>query len=363
MAGQKDGVFKELLSPFLKRKLAELEADFGTDSPQYLGIARQYLRSDMEDRVDEARQRRRHYEADMSGEEHGLHLHGVERLYRRSVVIEPTTYCLAHCRWCLRGRYEVRSLTMPEVMTVLDYLKGEAELREILITGGDPMVVAPLLEFMLDKIETHVPQIEIVRIGTRILTQEPKRLDDRVLAMLGKKRRYRTEVGMHVCHPVEFWPETEEKVKSLLDIGVRLYNQHPLLKGVNDDLDTLRELYDRMRHLNIEPHYLFHCVPMRGMDHHRTTIQKGLELIRRLDSGGYFSGRSKPHYTAMTDIGKIPFYHGTILDRDEHNNVLLRSGYLYEERTRWNPSWRKPDSCVVDDEGILNVWYPDGCDD
>lgn len=364
MAGQRRGVFKELISPFLKGKILELEHDYGRDSRQYQAIARQYVKSDKETEIDEKRQKRRHYEAEIHGEEKRLELKGVERLYRRTVVLEPTTACLSHCRWCLRGQYEIRSLTPPEILAALKYFSGDKMLREVLITGGDPLIAPPLLEFVLDKIEQLVPQIEIVRIGTRILTQEPARLDKNMLRLLGKKRAFRIEIGIHICHPIEFWPESVGGINKLLDIGLRLYNQHALLKGVNDSAEVLIELYDKMRHYSIEPHYLFHCIPMRGMDHHRTSVMKGLELISVLDSGGHFSGRAKPHYAAMTDIGKVVLYHGSVLDRDEKENlILLKSGYKYEERIKWNPSWVKPSSCDVDEDGYMNVWYPDGTDD
>ena len=99
------------------------------------------------------------------------------------------------------------------------------------------------------------------------------------------------------------------------------------------------------------------------MDHHRTSIQKGLDLISILDSGGHFSGRGKPHYAAMTDIGKVVLYHGSILDRNKDESlVLLKTSYSYEDRMKWNPSWVKPASCEVDEHGYMAVWYPDGED-
>jgi lysine 2,3-aminomutase len=164
--------------------------------------------------------------------------------------------------------------------------------------------------------------------------------------------------------PVEFWPESVEAIHKIQDVGARIYLQHPLLKGVNDDLETLVSLYDLVRTHNIEPHYLFHCVPITGQSHHRTTVQKGNELICKLTSSGKFSGRSKPKYTLMTDIGKITMWEGTILDRNQANNmILLQSGYKLEERLRYNPSYKVPKNAEVDEEGYMRVWYLDGEDD
>lgn len=364
MAGQRKGVFRELVSPFLKGKLDELENIYGVDSKEYQGIARQYLRSDLEGVINVTRERRRHYEAEIHCEEHGVNLKGVERLYRRTALLEPTTACMAHCRWCLRGQYDIATLTPSEITAAMEYFAKDPDIREILITGGDPLTAPPVLGFVLNMIEEMVPNIEVVRIGTRVPMQEPGRVNERLIESLQKKRRYRLEVGIHVCHPLEFWDESVEVIRKFLDMGIRVYNQHPILKGVNDSAEVLVALYDAMRHHNVEAHYLFHAIPMLGMDHHRTSLARGLQLISQMDSGGQFSGRAKPHYTAMTDIGKIVLYEGTVLDRNEEDNmVLLKSGYRLEDRMRYNPSWEKPDSVEIDENGFMNVWYPDGTDD
>src|SRR5262249_9890245 len=288
---------------------------------------------------------------------------GVERLYRRTVLLEPTTACAAHCRWCLRGQYDIRALSSQQVIASLEYFASLDEVSEILITGGEPLIAIPQLEFILENIERMVPRIEVVRIGARLLTHDPERLTDRALSVLGKKRRFRLEIGLHICHPIEFWDETINKIGRLREYGIRLYNQHPLLKGVNDNEKALIQLYDLMRKHDIEAHYLFHCIPMQGMDHHRTRLAKGLELISVLSSGGHFSGRSKPIYAAMTDIGKVSLFSGSIIKRNDNENmVLLHSSYRYEDRIAWNPSWEKPESCELDSDGNMSVWYPDGSD-
>jgi lysine 2,3-aminomutase len=363
MAGAKAGVFKELITPFLRRKMDELRAGYGEDSPEYNAIARQYVKSDLENAVDSTRQRRRHYEAEVRITHKGRELKGVERLYRRTVLLEPTTACAAHCRWCLRGQYDIMALSSQDVLANLEYFASLEDVSEILITGGEPLVAVPQLEFVLDNIEKLVPQIEIVRIGARLLTQAPEKLTDHLLSVLSRKRRYRVEIGVHIAHPVEFWDETIEKIRLLREAGIRLYNQHPLLKGVNDNEQALIGLYDLMRKHDVESHYMFHCIPMQGMDHHRTRVERGLELVSALTAGGHFSGRSKPIYTAMTDIGKISLFQGSIVKRsDDGESILLRSSYRYEDRKSWNPSWEKPEWCEVDDAGYLSVWYPDGTD-
>ena len=97
------------------------------------------------------------------------------------------------------------------------------------------------------------------------------------------------------------------------------------------------------------------------MSHHRTSVEKGLELISALSSCGEFSGRTKPKYCILSDIGKIILYHDTIIKRDKTtNSILLKSGFKIEDRLRWNPSWKKPDTVEIDKNGFMQVWYLDG---
>ncbi len=366
MAGTKTGEFVELISPFLRRKMAETAARFGEDSPEWRVLALQYLKSPLEASIS-PRERRRHYESEVTINFEGKPLFGVERLYRRTVLLEPTTVCAAHCRWCLRGQYPVKTLTEEEIIRAARYY-GEAEeckeVDEILITGGDPLMAPRLLKTSFRALERLAPNITTIRIGTRVPFQDPERIDDELLSILSSMPGRRVEIGVNVNHPIEFWPESREAIARLHATGARIYNQHPLLKGVNDSLEVLAELYTALRRDDIEPHYLFHAIPMRGMGHHRTSVRKGAELALRLSSSGEFSGRGKPLYALMTDIGKIVLYEGAIVDRrPEDNTILLRSGYRLADRMQWNPSWRMPGSVEIDDEGYMCVWYTDGDDE
>lgn len=366
MAGTKTGEFVELISPFLRRKMAEVAASFGEDSHEWRALAQQYVKNPLETAIS-PRDRRRHYESEVTLSFEGKPLAGVERLYRRTVLLEPTTVCAAHCRWCLRGQYPVKTLTEEEIAVAARYF-GEAEecreVDEILITGGDPLMSPRLLRTALHALVLHAPNIETIRIGTRVPFQDPDRINNDLLSVLSSLRHRRIEIGVNVCHAIEFWPESRASIARLQSTGARIYNQHPLLKGVNDNLDALVALYSALRRDDIEPHYLFHAIPMQGMHHHRTSVQKGADLALRLNSSGEFSGRGKPHYALMTDIGKIVLYEGAIIGRRaEDNTILLRSGYRLADRKQWNPSWRIPTSVEIDDEGFMCVWYRDGDDE
>jgi lysine 2,3-aminomutase len=231
----------------------------------------------------------------------------------------------------------------------------------VLISGGDPLMVPDKLETILELLLEMAPNIDTVRIASRVPLQAPERIDRRVLDILRMERKYRLEMALHVNHSGELFPEVAEALSKIKRAGIRLYCQTVLLKGLNDNIKDLVNLYDDLRTLEIEPHYLFHCVPMQGMSHHRTSVEKGLMLIRALTNSGNVSGRAKPRYTIMSDIGKIILHEGVIAGRSG-NNLLLNSCYSYEERRSWNPDWRIPPSATVDRDGYMSVWYPNGSD-
>jgi lysine 2,3-aminomutase len=361
MAGQIQGIFKEKFSPFLRTKLEEARKTEGEKSDTVRVIEGQYLRDAREELIEETTERRRHYEADMPITHNGRQLRGVERLYRRVVLIEPTTACAAHCRWCLRGQYPVMSLSEEELQWIAQYCGGKEvkdDIREVLITGGDPLMVPDRLDFLIEALQAEAPNVKIVRIGSRVPIHDPERVGPNLLHALRPRSGLRVEIGTHINHSAELFEEVKNSYQRLQDNGLRIYNQSVLLKGINDTKKELVTLFDELRYIGIETHYLFHCIPMRGMAHHRTSVNKGLDLIRNLTSSGDISGRCKPMFTAMTDLGKVTLYDGVIIAR-EGRNILLRSGYRFDDRVKWNPVWKLPESASVSEDGYMNVWYRD----
>jgi lysine 2,3-aminomutase len=358
--------FKEKISPFLLQKLSWLAEKFGPNSYEYQGLARQYLKTDLE--VSETAENNvKHWEADVANREiSDYNLLGIERLYRRTLVIDLTLACAAHCRYCLRGLYTPHTMDQDEIIKVAKYC-GNPELRddlnEVLITGGDPFLIPNRLNFLIESLMRYAPNILIMRIATRLPQHDPNRVGNSTLEIFKNKSGIKFEIATQTNHPIEFFPEVRECFSRIMEFVPAVYSQNVLLKGVNDNLDILIELYDTMRFLGIEPHYLFHAVPLRGTHHFRTSVEKGLNLAKAISSSGVFSGRAKPQYAAMTDIGKITFYEGTILKKDEQNNrLLLQSHYKLEDRLKWNPSWQLTRTAKVNEKGYLQVWYLDGED-
>lgn len=355
--------FPEKITPFLRDKLQYLSASYGNDSREYKGLSLQYIKSPMED-ASTGGVNTKHYEAGVQVTLSNEILPGLERFYRKTLVIEPTLVCVANCRYCLRSNYPKHTMTEKQLLEVAQYcgsgLNAES-LNEVLITGGDPLLVPQRVEFLLNALIEHAPNIRIVRLATRLTGQDPARIDENVVALFKNKPTLRFELATQINHAIEFFPEVEDAFRKISELGVKIYAQNVLMKGVNDDIDSLVNLYNRMRENNIEAHYLFHCVPLKGIDHLRTTVDKGLSLAKALTCSGHISGRAKPMYAAMTDIGKITFYEGSILKRND-GKLLLQTNYLYDERIAWNQSWQLPETAEIDTNGYLRVWYVDGYD-
>ena len=368
MAGTKiKDQFRELISPFLKFKMEELKEKFGEDSREYLSIARQYIQDPLEKNIEAGLEKSRHYQSGVKAYYDNKPVKGIERLYKRTILLEPTTVCAAHCRWCVRGQYPVETMTKDDITNATKYMGSDErreDLKEVLITGGDPLMSVPLLSYTLSEIKKNAPNINIVRVASRVPFHDPERINNAMLEVFSEYNNFRFELGTHINHPVEFWEESVESIKKLQSVGFRIYNQNPLLKGVNDDFKTLSDLYSKLRDYDIESHYLFHAVPLRGMKHHRTSVKKGIDLSNALSSCGEFSGRAKAKYCILSDIGKIIVYQDTIVDRrKKDNSILLKSGFNIENRLKWNPSWEKPDSVELDENGTMYVWYLDGSDE
>ncbi len=365
MAGANKSDFAEKLTPYLKGKLEEYANQFGLESEQYQALEKQYLKSDQEKEIDDS-ERLRHYQSEMHVTYQGKPLRGVERLYRRTILLEPTMVCAAHCRWCLRGQYPVFSLAEDEITNFAKYCGSDEvrdDLKEILITGGDAFMIPKRLEFIFSEVNKYAPNIEIFRIGTRVPVQEPSRVNDELINILKTAAPAKLEIGTNINHPTELTVEAKKAYTDLYKAAFKIYDQSVILKGVNDDVDVLNRLYDTLRYLGIESHYLFHCIPMQGMSHHRTSVQRGLDIASQVTNSGGVSGRAKPMFTLMTDLGKITLYHGTILDRNSNNEILVQSHYTVDNFKYRNPSWELPKSAFVDEKGFLRVWYQDGTDD
>ena len=359
MAGTTKGVFPEKQTNYLKDIIA---ADWSA------GIRRQYEANALEAEWIPKLDRKRHYEAEITK--------GIERLYETTILLEPHTACSAHCRHCLRGLYSSFTLNEKEMKAAIDYIASQKNATEVLITGGDPLINPKQTAMILDDIVKDAPHIKIVRIGSRLPVQNPELMHtlkkDDYKNVFRKRKGIEIELATQINDPIELLRDESAKAYRIAqDEGVKVYNQAVLLKGVNNDFNTLVHLYNKCRSLQIEPHYLFHAIPMKGTSHLRTSLREAVNLQVRLTSSGKISGRAKPRLAALTDVGKVEFYPNTIKDYRETRHTttfgrnvivpeyLLKTGYKESERLNWNPHYKKSSSTSVDKDGFYNVWYMD----
>jgi lysine 2,3-aminomutase len=359
MAGITRGVFPEKVSPYLKQHYqAALNAP--DENPDLLNVlALQYI-NDARENAFSPTEGLRHSGKHVALMFEGMPVRGLERLYRRTVVVLPTLVCAAHCRWCLRGQYDVNHMSAAEIELAARYCGEDpraAEITEVIVTGGDPLMDVARLRQVVTAFATFAPRVRRLRMGTRLPLHEPARING---AMLDLFREFhdRLEMAVHVNHVAELLPEVRRALEDILSTGIRVYDQTVLLRGLNDSPAALENIVEALREYGIEMHYLYHCLPIRGMAHHRTTVDRGLELARRLTASGRISGRAKPDFTLISDVGKVIPYEGTILERRD-GRLLLQTGYSYAERLQFNPGWSLPDSASVDEDGLLRVWYQD----
>lgn len=366
MAGlSKQGDFSEKISLFLRGKMEDIKNRLGENSHEYQSLYLQYVRQDIEN-IEEAEANQRHWQADLKNISEIDIPNGIERLYTQSAVIEPTMICASHCRYCLRANYDVFTLSEDELLKIALYCGSPStrdDLSEVLITGGDPFVVPKRLKFLIEAIIENAPNIKRIRIGTRLPLHDPSRVDNDIFEIFIRNRdKIRFEIGCQINSEIELFPEVIAVFEKLRSLGIKIYAQNVLIKGVNDDINSLVGLYRKLRDLDIEAHYLFHSVPMRGMHHLRTSVRKGLELTSELTNSGLISGRIKPMFAIMSDIGKVTLYDGTIIGKNENNYILLKSSYKYDDRMRLNPGWQLPETAHVDENGYIQVQYLDGID-
>ena len=244
--------------------------------------------------------------SDPLGEDKHLKTPVIIHRYRDRVLFLTTDFCPAHCRFCTRSRMVGRnnlSGSKSRWKEGLDYIKAHTEIRDVLVSGGEPLSFeTEKLEWLLKEIRS-IKHIRFLRIGTRAPFAIPMRITANLVEML---KKYRPWISVHSTHPDEFTPESTEACLRLADAGIPLGSQTVLLKGVNDTPETMMELMHGLLERQIKPYYLFHCEQTAGMSHFRTSIDKGREIILHLRK--HTTGYAVPDY--VMDVpgcgGKIP---------------------------------------------------------
>jgi lysine 2,3-aminomutase len=204
----------------------------------------------------------------------------------------------------------------------LKWISEHPEVRDVLITGGDPFLLDDdRIEYLIRKLR-EMPHIEMIRFGSRTPIVLPQRIDAGLKKVLGGFHKVPVWLNTQCNHPKEITEETARAVYDLMQCGVNVGNQAVLLKGINDMVPVFRELHQKLLRIRIRPYYVFYCEAAPGIDHFRTPIEKGAELIRDA-LRGHTTGLAQPMYVLATNIGKIPLmpdYY--IVERGEEEYTL-----------------------------------------
>jgi len=255
--------------------------------------------------------------ADPCGEDHAMVVEGLVHRYPDRVLFLALDTCAAYCRYCTRSRLVSQGELEPlgrRVEAALAYLRQHTEVRDVLLSGGDPLLMSDAsLDQLLGRIAA-IPHIEFLRIGTRIPAFLPQRITPELVAVL---RKHRVWLSVHFCHPKELTPEVAAACDLLADGGIPLGCQTVLLRGVNDSAEVLRDLVHGLLKLRIRPYYLYQCDPVVGTGHLRTSVAEGIDIMTALR--GYTSGYAVPTYVvdAPGGGGKIPIQAETVVAHED----------------------------------------------
>ena len=267
---------------------------------------------------------------------------GLVHRYPDRVLMLVTTQCASYCRYCTRSRIvgdPSATFSRAEFEMQIEYLKRTPQVRDVLLSGGDPLVLAPkILEEILSRLR-DIEHIEIVRIGSRVPVFLPMRVTDELCNMLQKY--HPLWLNIHVNHPNEISLELAQAVDRLTRAGIPLGNQAVLLAGVNDNIHIQRQLVQDLVRIRVRPYYLYQCDLVEGAGHFRTPVGKGIEIMEGLR--GHTSGYAVHQYIidAPGGGGKIPVAPNYVLSMSDHK-IILRNyeGYIttYEEPVDYLPS-------------------------
>lgn len=234
---------------------------------------------------------------------------GLINKYGNRVLCLLTAECAAYCRFCTRRRMvsdiERGQVDYPDIDAWVEYLRRHPEIREVIISGGDPFTVSDeLFEYALDKL-SGVESVKILRIGTRAPVSDPGLVTARKLEAI-ERTAVPVYVGIHFEHPSEITPAVERCVRDLRLAGAILYSQTVFLRGVNDDYDTLHELFSRLPEIGVRPYYIYRCDPVPGAYHFIADFDRERRIMTRLRKT--LSGLACPTYVidAPNGSGKIP---------------------------------------------------------
>jgi lysine 2,3-aminomutase len=247
---------------------------------------------------------------------------GIVHRYPDRVLFTVTQVCSNYCRYCTRSHSvgKLDKLGKQDFEKAFYYIASHPEVRDVLISGGDPLTMSDeMLDYILSNIR-RIDHVEIIRIGTRVPVVLPQRITDNLINIL--KKYHPLFISLHFSHPLEITEESEKACNKLADGGFPLGSQTVLLKGINDSVPVMKELMHKLLKMRVRPYYLYQCDLIPGSHHFRTTVAKGLEIIKGLR--GFTSGYAVPTFVvdAPGGGGKIPLLPNYIVEHNSDHIVL-----------------------------------------
>ncbi len=248
---------------------------------------------------------------------------GLTHRYPDRVLFLVTHICSMYCRHCTRRRVvgiTDRHLSKEQVKKAIEYIKAHKEVRDVLISGGDPLVlVDDEIEFVLKELRA-IPHVEMIRIGSRTPVVMPQRITEPLVKLLKKYQPF--YLNTHFNHPKEVTLEAKEACERLADAGIPLGNQSVLLKDVNDCPAIMKKLVHELMMIRVKPYYIYQCDLTKGIAHFRTSVAKGIEIIENLR--GHTTGMAVPVFVvdAPGGGGKIPVGPNYILSKSDRRTAL-----------------------------------------
>ncbi|MCF8033555.1 MAG: KamA family radical SAM protein [Desulfarculaceae bacterium] len=276
--------------------------------------------------------------SDPLGEDHDMAAPGLVHRYPDRVLFLSTGFCAAYCRYCTRSRMVGHASHGPvhsrEAMErAIAYIEATPSVRDVLISGGDPLTMADdRLEWLLSRLR-RIPHVEVLRLGTKTPAVLPQRITPELVKRL--KRYHPLFMSLHFTHPAELTPETARACARLADAGIPLGSQTVLLAGINDSVEVMRRLMQGLMKMRVRPYYLYQCDPITGSAHFRTPVSKGLEIIAGLR--GHTSGYAVPTFVidAPGGGGKVALYPDAVVGKNGNDLVLTNytgGTYTYPDR-------------------------------
>jgi lysine 2,3-aminomutase len=248
---------------------------------------------------------------------------GLVHRYPDRVLVLVTDQCASYCRHCTRRRLvgvKAERMRPEEMAHALQYVAEHTEVRDVLISGGDPLILSDSnLEFLLKSLRA-IPHVEIIRLGTRVPVFLPQRITPHLVTMLGKY--HPLWINIHFNHPREITPESAAACARLANAGIPLGSQTVLLRGINDCPHIMKELMQTLLKIRVRPYYIYQCDLSQGISHFRTSINKGIEVIEHLR--GHTSGLAVPTFVvdAPGGAGKIPVMPQYLISMSDNAAVL-----------------------------------------